>query len=190
MTREVDLETHINDVANLMRWEELENVVLVGHSYAGCVIGGVADRMPERIAKLVYLDAFILEDGQCLYDVFSPEHRAQQIEAAAAFGEGWRLPPPTAASLYVNPADQAWVDSHCTDHPIACNMQRIHLKHKSIDVAALYYIRASGWLPATKEFYDVAVARGWSTREIFSGHDVMVDRPQELTTALTEIAAG
>lgn len=64
LTRHVNLETHIQDVVNLIRWEELSDVVLCGHSYGGCVVSGVADRMPASIRSLVYLDAFVLEDGE------------------------------------------------------------------------------------------------------------------------------
>src|SRR3954449_4648480 len=68
----VNLEMHVADVVNLIRWEELDDVVLCGHSYSGCVIPGVADRVPERLRALVYLDAFILENGQSLHDTLPP----------------------------------------------------------------------------------------------------------------------
>src|SRR5712672_1898240 len=68
LSRHVNLDTHIGDVVNLIRWEELSDVVLCGHSYGGCVVSGVADRVPNRIGALVYLDAFLLEDGECLHD--------------------------------------------------------------------------------------------------------------------------
>ena len=72
LSPQVDLDTHITDVVNLIRWEELSDVVLCGHSYGGCVISGVADRIPDRIGSLVYLDAFVLEDGQSLHDTLPP----------------------------------------------------------------------------------------------------------------------
>src|ERR1019366_8997547 len=74
-----DLETHINDVANLIRWEELSDVVLCGHSYGGAVISGVADRIPERVGALVYLDAFVLENGQSLHAVLPAPMRDIQL---------------------------------------------------------------------------------------------------------------
>src|SRR5215469_15411657 len=105
LSREVDLETHIADIANLIRWEELRDVVLVGHSYGGCVIRSVADRMGDRIAALVYLDAFVPESGQSLYDCLPPEQRQAQADAsAAAGGESWRVPPIPAAVFNVNEA--------------------------------------------------------------------------------------
>src|SRR5262249_37605119 len=77
---DINLDTHIEDVANLIRLEELTDVVLCGHSYGGCVIGGVVDRVPERIGALVYLDAFILENGQSLHDTLPPDQRAVQVD--------------------------------------------------------------------------------------------------------------
>lgn len=72
LSPQVNLETHITDVVNLIQWEELSDVVLCGHSYGGCVISGVADRIPDRIGALVYLDAFVLESGQSLHDTLRP----------------------------------------------------------------------------------------------------------------------
>src|SRR5947209_17490274 len=66
LSRDVNLETHIQDVVNLIKWEELTDIVLCGHSYGGCVISGVADRIPARIRALVYVDAFVLENGENL----------------------------------------------------------------------------------------------------------------------------
>jgi pimeloyl-ACP methyl ester carboxylesterase len=93
LARDVDLQVHVNDVANLIRWEELDAVILCGHSYGGCVISGVAEAVPDRIAALVYLDAFLLEDGECLHDLLPQEHRELQLSLANEYGEGWRVPP-------------------------------------------------------------------------------------------------
>lgn len=95
LSREVNLQTHIDDVANLIRWEELSGVVLCGHSYGGCVISGVADLIPDRIGALVYLDAFVLKDGQSLHDTLPPEVRDGQLAATqrvSAPPTSWRKP--------------------------------------------------------------------------------------------------
>src|SRR5271169_1924632 len=92
----VNLTTHIADVANLIRWEELSDVILCGHSYRGCVVSGVADRVPDQIGALIYLDAFVLENGQCLNDMIPPEVRRERIAQAKELGEGWKLPPISA----------------------------------------------------------------------------------------------
>ncbi len=92
---QVNLDTHVADVVNLIRWEELTDVVLCGHSYGGCVITGVADRIPERLRALVYLDAFILENGQSLHDVLPREVAEGQVRGAegpATAGASLRSP--------------------------------------------------------------------------------------------------
>lgn len=87
-----DLETHIQDMLGVIKYEDLNDIVLVGHSYGGMVATGVADRARDRIAQLIYLDAFVPRDGQCLLDLFPTEQRHLIMEAVKA-GDGWRLPP-------------------------------------------------------------------------------------------------
>lgn len=92
---DTDLEVHITDVLNLLRYEDLTDVVLVGHSYAGAVVStAVADRMPERVAKLVFVDTGPLPDGTAQIEFDEPEERAANAERVATHGDGWQLPPP------------------------------------------------------------------------------------------------
>ena len=93
-TPETSLETHLQDILNLLRYEDLHQVVLTGQSYGGMVITGVADRMPERLAHLVYLNALVPEDGQSVFDLMPPAFRQRFEEAARTAGEGWRIPVP------------------------------------------------------------------------------------------------
>jgi hypothetical protein len=153
------------------------------------VVRGVADRMGDRIKALVYLDAFVPEDGQSLHDCLSPEQRQGQVDAAGEVGDGWQVPPIPAAAFNVNETDRAWVDAQCTMQPIACFQQELRLEGDGLPARATHYIYASDWegTPFT-QFYDKAKARGWHTREFACGHDVMLDRPEELTSALVEIA--
>src|SRR5438445_11960541 len=103
----IDLETHIQDILNVIKFEDLSDVVLIGHSYGGMVATGVADRARERIAQLVYLDAFVPRDGQSLFDLQSAATRERMRELARAEGEGWRIPPtPMPASTPAS--DLAW----------------------------------------------------------------------------------
>jgi pimeloyl-ACP methyl ester carboxylesterase len=97
-TPDVDLDTHITDVENLLRYEDLHDVVLVGHSYGGLVVTAVADRMPERVKQLVYVDTGPLPDGFANADFAPPDERARQ-EALVDKADGWRLPPPPWADL-------------------------------------------------------------------------------------------
>lgn len=123
----MDLETHITDVTNLIRWEELTDVVLCGHSCGGGVITGAADRVSDRIGALVYLDAFVLENAQSIFDTYPVGLRNAQIEAARQAGEGWKVPPIPAETLNVNAKDRDWVNRQCTMQPLATFQQPIHL---------------------------------------------------------------
>jgi pimeloyl-ACP methyl ester carboxylesterase len=106
----IDLESHIQDILNVISYEDLGDIVLLGHSYGGMVATGVADRAREKIAQLIYLDAFVPRDGQSLFDLNEPG-RAPMREAAGS-GDGWRVPPnPTPPDT--PEADLVWL-SHRT----------------------------------------------------------------------------
>ena len=89
---EIDLETHILDIVNVLRYEDLHDVVLVGSSGGGMVITGVAERVPDRIGHLIYLDAFVPQDGQSIGDMLGPEVMAGFEQTAQSIGDGWRVP--------------------------------------------------------------------------------------------------
>ncbi|HEX4002715.1 MAG TPA: alpha/beta fold hydrolase [Candidatus Acidoferrales bacterium] len=189
LSPQVNLETHINDVVSLIRWEELSDVVLCGHSYGGVVVSGVADRMPRQIRALIYLDAFVLEDGRSLLDELPPDQKNIQLEGARLQGEGWRVPPIPAAAFAVNAKDAAWADQQCTMHPLACFQQPLRLTEKNGAVKDVTYILATGYadspfLPS----HERAKQRGWKTLSLACGHDVMLDMPDELTTILLNAA--
>jgi len=190
LTPQVNLETHIADVMNLVRWEELSDVVLCGHSYGGCVVSGVADRIPEGICALVYLDAFVPENGQSLHETLPPEGRNEQIEAARKVGEGWKTPPIPAEAFNVNARDRDWVDRQSTMHPLACFQQPLRLTGAIARIEDISYILATGWSPSPfPQFYDKAKAKGWKTLTMACGHDVMLDQPEELTQELLAISS-
>ncbi|HTD73129.1 MAG TPA: alpha/beta fold hydrolase [Steroidobacteraceae bacterium] len=187
---EVNLDTHIEDVVNLMQWEELSDVVLCGHSYGGCVVSGVADRIPDRIRELLYLDAFVLEDGECLHDTLPPSQRDLQVELTRQHGEGWRVPPIPAEVFGVNTADIEWVNRQCTMQSLATFQQAIKLKGTAEATIPTTFILANGWNDSPFPlFYERAKARDWKTLSVPCGHDVMLDRPEELTRVLLGIAA-
>jgi pimeloyl-ACP methyl ester carboxylesterase len=188
LTRDVDLSTHIQDVVNLIEWEELTDIVLCGHSYGGCVVTGVADRIPERIRSLVYLDAFVPGDGENQFQHL-PEMLAKIIvEGTQSVGDGWKTPPVPAAIFNVNAADRDWVDRLCTVHPFAAMQERLPLTGGLQRIGNISYILATGWNGASPfpPFYERAKAKGWKTSTVPSGHDVMLDLPDDLTQALIE----
>ena len=185
----IDLAHHVMDVVNVLRFEDLRDVVLCGHSYGGLVISGVVEMVPERIAALVYLDAFVPESGQSVIDLVPPAQGARQIEAAAA--NGGFIPPIPAAHFGVNEADRAYVDAQCTPQPFATMNQGLFLTGARDRVAHKTYIRASDYpsvpFEAARERF--TGVEGWVVEAIPSGHDVMLDAPEALADAL-EAAAG
>lgn len=187
----VNLDTHIADVVNLIQWEELSDVVLCGHSYGGCVIGGVADRIPDRLRALVYLDAFLLENGQSLHDTLPLEQKNQQLEVTQRDGEGWKVPPIPAEVFNVNAQDREWVDRQCTVQPLATFQQAITLSEKAVSVKNVTFILATEFHDSPfPVFCERAKANGWKTLTMKCGHDVMLDLPEELTRVLLGVAEG
>ena len=191
LSPQVDLETHIADIINVIQWEDLSDVVLCGHSYGGCVISGVADRIPDRIGALVYLDAFVLENGQSLHEVLPPPMRDEQLAQAQQSGEGWKVPPIPAEAFHVNARDLDWVNRQCTVQPLATFQQPLHLTGKIDAIKNITFILATGWAPSPFSiFCEQAKTRGWRTVSIECGHDVMLDLPEELTRELLAISVG
>jgi pimeloyl-ACP methyl ester carboxylesterase len=190
MNRGVNLETHVEDVVRLFEAEELSDAVLCGHSYGGLVITGAADRIPDRLRSLVYLDAFVPADGQAGIDFQPPERVAQFRSEAESKGGGWLIPPIPASRFKVNPADQAWVDRRCVPHPLACFEQKLRLTGADARVPRRVFIKAGAYVPSP---FDTTFARvqrdsAWRAHSLPCGHDVMVDMPEELATLLTQSA--
>jgi pimeloyl-ACP methyl ester carboxylesterase len=184
----IDLDTHILDVANEIKWQELKDVVLVGHSYGGMVISGVAERVGKAIAAFVMLDAFFPENGEALIDLSAGA--VQEAFLAAQRSGATSLPPRSAAAFKVNENDRAWVDAQCTPQPIGCVLQKLALTGARERVAQHAYIRATGY---PNEPFDRGLAKaraqGWRTYEVPCGHDVMLDQPERLAAILREVAA-
>lgn len=185
----VNLDTHVADVANLILWEELSDVILCGHSYGGCVVSGAADRVPDQIGALVYLDAFVLENGQCLNDTIPPEVRSERLALAKEAGEGWKLPPISAEEFNVNPRDRDWVNRQSTMQSLACFEQPLRLTGAFNQIKNVTYILANDWSPSPfPQFYEKAKGKLWKTITIECGHDVMLDRPEELAEQLLAVS--
>ena len=186
LSREVDLDTHTTDIVNVLEYEELTDVILVGHSYAGLVIPGVAHRLPGRVAHLVYLDAFVPRDGQCLLDL-NPGAAAQQARVREE-GDGWRLTPSPGARFGVtDEADGAWLASRIGPQPYATFTQPVRLGDTAPPAATYIFCSQPGGFRRFAE--QVRDAPGWRYRELATGHDAMVTQPRELTDLLLEVAA-
>jgi pimeloyl-ACP methyl ester carboxylesterase len=187
LSPDVELKTHIFDVVNAMKSQELRDVVLVGHSYGGMVASGVAELMQQSIASVVMLDALFPSDRQCAADLLPPPVR--QIILKRASDGATAIPPPPAAMANVNEADQAWVDAQCTPHPIKCFLQPVALTGARDRIARKTFIRSSGYPSAE---FDAAMSEagngGWCTLEIAAGHLAMVDAPSQLCELLLQAA--
>jgi len=188
MSRAVDLDMHITDVVNVVKWESLEDIVLVGHSYGGWVISGVAEQALPAISSIVFLDAFMPENGQRGLDLNS-ERSKGEIARALENGEVSR-PAPPATTWNVNEKDRAWVDAKQTAQPIGVSLKSIKLTGARERVGKKTYIRATKFAnPNFDKFYAARKADpSWRTYEVPCGHDVMIDMPERLTEILLEVA--
>lgn len=189
----IDLATHIQDVANLLEWYELREVTLVGHSYGGMVITGVADLMAERLSSLVYLDAVVPGNGQSVLDLQPPDRRAAILDEVAA--GGGRFWPPRSAQFYgvQEPTQQAWVDGKCTPQPFLTLCEPVRLDDPPGGKVArkLYVLCIDPPLPYMRRFYDMAAAAdGWQATTMATGHDAMVTEPQALAQLFLEWQSG
>jgi pimeloyl-ACP methyl ester carboxylesterase len=182
----INLSTHIADILNVIRHEDLDDVVLAGHSYGGMVITGVADKMADRIAALVYLDAFVPEDGQSLFDLNIQKNTLMYLDRAGSMGGLYVPPPPAAAFFGVNEADAPRVDALAAPHPVATMIEKISLGGDYRKVTRRIYVHGTQ-LPREspfKPFYERAKADGWEAHALPCGHDIMLDLPGELTEIL------
>jgi pimeloyl-ACP methyl ester carboxylesterase len=186
---EIGLETHILDVVNLMRFEDLSDVILVGHSYSGMVVEGAADRAPERVANVVYLDAFIPQDGQSLADYVGHDWLQWHRSRAAAAEEPWRLPPREAAYFGVtDPDDQRWVDSLMVGQPIRTFEDKLRLTNPAARRLPHTYIMCTREDDSFEKCAAIAHEKGWRYFGVATGHDAMVTAPRELADILLQLA--
>ncbi len=189
MSCEITLETHIQDVTNLFKWEDIERATLVAHSYGGWVVTGAVQRLQAHVAALAYVDAFLPEDGQRGYDLLNPQQKAQFDEARAK-GEVSR-PGPTSAALRIQrPEDAAWVDAHITPQPLGVSMQAVQINGAIERVPLKLYIRTPLF---PQPVFDASLARcqadpQWRTAVMAGcGHDPMIDDPVALVALLESL---
>jgi len=186
LTQDIDLDTHIQDVEALLNYEDLSDVILVGHSYGGMVITGVADEAPMKLARLVYLDATAPTVGESLLSMNPPAFRDAVLEASEIDGDGWRVPPFSLSTMGVyDPEDVAWVEPKLRDHPLASIRQPLQFHRSTIETIPRSYVRCKEGAPNVNE----TAARMRANKdgdyvEIESGHDAMVTVPIELAEAL------
>jgi pimeloyl-ACP methyl ester carboxylesterase len=186
MSKSITLDTFVEDIVNVLKFEELKDVILVGHSFGGNAISGTADRVPERIKQLVYLDAAMLENGQSVFGMLPPEVVAARKKAAQESSGGVSIPPPPAAAFGISdPAQQAWLAARLTPHPLGTYESPLNLKNKVANGLPAVYIActepAYGPLEASRQWVR---RNGMKMVEIKTGHDAMVTLPEKLTDML------
>ena len=168
----------MQDVVNVLYYEDLHDVIMVGHSYGGKVITGVADRVPDRIRRLVYFDAFVPENGKALTDYVGPERAAHQKQEGKETGTIG--PMPAAALGLTRPEDIAWATRRQVRHPIGTMTQPLSLSNEAalarLPKAFVNCHSATGSFDqfASKIRQDPA----WRYLELKTGHDAMIIDPQ------------
>jgi len=185
----IDLNTHIQDIVNVLAYEDLRQVILVGHSYGGMVVTGVSEQVAERLAHIVYLDAFAPQHGQALADLVAPQFRDEVQQQAQAAGG---LLPPFPVEQYgvFVEADVRWVEPKLVAQPFKTLTTPVRLTNAAAAALPRTYIYCHN--PAMGFFEPFAerakAGKGWRYRELATGHDAMVTMPRELTALLLELA--
>jgi pimeloyl-ACP methyl ester carboxylesterase len=175
----VNMDTHIADIVNFVKWEDLNSFVLVGHSYGGLPITGAADQIGDRISSIVYLDAFIPEDGQSMADITK-----RPLPATGT------MPPFPAKAFKVNEKDEAYVHAKMTPQPVNTYAQKIKVAGAYKRIAKKTYVRSLQFNnPAFQVLYEALKQdAAWKTHTLDCGHDMMVDKPEELAGILERSA--
>lgn len=185
---DIDLDSHIADVLGVLKYEDLSGVNLIGHSYGGMVATGVADRARERIAQLIYLDAFAPNDGDSVFDLLPPATRAQRQSAASGNAEAWRIPPgPMPPDTPAQ--DRAWCEPLRVPQPLKTFEQKLKFHGGALTLPRHYiYCKRSPPDDRFRPFYERAKREGWGASEIDASHNPHITCPEALAELLSSIA--
>jgi pimeloyl-ACP methyl ester carboxylesterase len=184
---DIDLDRHIEDIAAVLWFEDLRDVILIGHSYGGMVATGVADRARDRVAALVYLDAFAPEDGESLFDL-DPSRAQSMLAKAEAEGEGWRMPPnPMPPDTPAE--DREWAGPRRMPQPLKTFQTKLRLAGGSLTLPRhyIYCTRISAGDPFGSS-YERAKRGGWGLHELDASHNPHITAPEALMEVLDGIA--
>jgi pimeloyl-ACP methyl ester carboxylesterase len=189
LSKDISLDVFVNDLVNVLEWEDLRDVVLVGHSFGGIAITGAADRVPQRIRHLVYLDSLILENGQSPFSVIPPDVVAARRKLAQDFSGGVSMPVPDPKAFGVtDPTDAAWLKAKCTPHPLSTYEAKLTLKGPVGNGLPATYIAVKPHYGPTAAARAFAQARkDWRYMEIDAGHDAMLTSPRAVLDILSAI---
>jgi pimeloyl-ACP methyl ester carboxylesterase len=180
LSREIDLETHIQDVIGVVEDEDLSDIILVGHSSGGMVISGVADRVPEKVASLVYLDAFVPENGQSNLDMLPVDRRPTPVP-----GEDWLVAPRTPAEFGLKrPEGIALWEAKSGPQPLATLTQPVRLTGGIGRIKKKMYILATEPARFTRFYDKLKNDPGWTVHTLPCTHFIQLEMPDELTVIL------
>jgi pimeloyl-ACP methyl ester carboxylesterase len=186
-----DLETHIQDMLGVIKYEDLNDIVLIGHSYGGMVATGVADRARDRITQLIYLDAFVPRDGQCNLDLLPPELRHRMLEAVKA-GDGWRVPP-NPCPPDTSEEDLKWISERRLPQSVKCAEMPLRLRNGELTLPRSF-IRCTRTAGPPGDIFGPFAERaqhesGWRYYELDASHSPQITAPGALATLLQKIAS-
>jgi pimeloyl-ACP methyl ester carboxylesterase len=197
---DVGLEVHVSDIVQVLRHEDLVNVIIVGHSSSGAVITGVADRAPERVGHLVYLDAFVPEDGQSVLDLVAPDRRRTMEELANTEGGGWLLPrfaPPPWERIVrdmwgvSNDVDVRWMAERLCATPLGHLKDPVRRTNPAAETLPRTYIRCRQFPNARFDQHAEMARRTalWTYRELTTSHHPAITSPGAVADLLLETAS-
>ncbi len=192
LTPQVGIATHVADLTELVWFEDLRDVHLVLHSYAGVLAGPVAEQAAGRLASVTFLAAFIAGPGQSLLDIEPVDVALRYRELAASAGHGWFVP---ASPQFLDQwgitgrALRARVAPRLTDFPLRCLTDPVRFDPRALDVTRKVYVNhTQPPLASLQASFDLAAAAGWETHQLPYGHDLMLEAPKETATLLEAIA--
>jgi pimeloyl-ACP methyl ester carboxylesterase len=194
---EVDLETHITDIVNTILANDLDDVILTGHSYGGIPVTGAADRVPERLERVVFVDSAPLESGMSFLDLYPPEARDGMQETVDRYGEGWKFPFPgweiaaESASLEgISDEDLLWIEARAEPQPWKTYTQPLHLEHDKPQWQGTFIAcedmrrMVEAGVPQIVQF----AQSPWQWIDLQTGHWPMFSAPDELAEILDSLA--
>lgn len=183
--KDINLDTHIEDMVRVLFFDDLRDVILIGHSYGGMVATGVADRARDRIKHLVYLDAYAPEEGKSSHDYSSAERREAQRRDAA---DGWKVMPGNSPGD-TSPEDKAWLSERRTPQPLATYEQKFHYENGPLTLPRSFiYAKKPNPGDPFRQFMEKGKREGWKIYEIDASHSPHVTAPEELMRILDEVA--
>lgn len=191
LSPDLTLATFVDDIAGVIEYEELDDVILVGHSFAGSVIRGVAGRLPERLRHLVYLDALIVTPGTTPFDSFPEEIVTARRKLAEESSGGLSLPPPLPSALgVIEPKDSAWLARRMTPQPLRVFETKLPSDHFLGDGVPRTYVACTAprYEPFARIHREIERSGEYAWEELQTGHDAMVTAPALVAELLDRIA--